>query len=404
MGWKRVAVIGAGAMGSGIAQSIGRAGMDVVIVDVTQELVDRALGQIEARMNKEVEKGRLAAEKKAQAMQRVKGTTLLEEARNIDLVIEAVVEDLRIKAAVFHNLDRICSAATSFATNTSTLSVTQLGALSGRPDRFMGLHFFNPAHIMKLTEVVSGLRTSVEAVGLAVDLVKRLGKVPIAVQDCPGFLVNRILLPYVTEAFMAAGEGISPAIIDGLVRKAGFPMGPLEISDMVGIDVSVHTFPILHDAYGDRLPVPPLPKKLCEAGRLGVKTTKGIYRDGKTDDEFHMIVEGLGGKATSNQVPFTVERLIVRQVNEAVYCLQEGIASAADIDRAMVLGTGFPADENGVGGPLHWADEKGLDQVLSMLEQYKGTLGSRFWPHPLLKNYVHAGFLGKKAKRGFFAY
>jgi 3-hydroxyacyl-CoA dehydrogenase len=404
MDCKRVAVIGAGTMGSGIAQSIARVGMEVVIIDVAQEPVDKAMGQIEGRMNKEVEKGKLTAEEKVHVMKQIQGSVVLEDARGADLVIEAAVEDLHIKEDIFWNLNRVCSPAAFFATNTSTLSVTRLGALSGRPERFIGLHFFNPAHIMKLTEVVPGLTTSSEAVQFGVDFVKRLEKTPIVVQDCPGFIVNRILLPYVTEAFLAAGEGVSPAEIDDAVRKAGFPMGPLELNDMVGIDVSLHTFPILHDAYGDRFPVPPLPKKLYEAGRLGVKTKRGVYRDGKVDDEFRLIVEGLEDTATARDVPFTADRLIVRQVNEAVYCLQEGIASAADIDLAMVLGTGFPADRDGVGGPLHWADEKGLDHVLSMLEQYKELFGSRFWPHPLLKNYVHARHVGRAAKRGFFAY
>ncbi|MCG6534262.1 MAG: 3-hydroxyacyl-CoA dehydrogenase [Syntrophales bacterium LBB04] len=402
MDCRTVAVIGAGTMGSGIAQSIARAGMEVVLTDVGQQLVDKALSQIETRMNKEVEKGKMTVDEKAQVAKRIQGSVGLENLRGADLVVEAVIEDVNIKGDIFRELNRICSPAALFATNTSTLSVTRLGALSGRPDRFMGLHFFNPAHIMKLTEVVPGLTTSNETVQFGVEFVKRLGKAPVVVQDCPGFVVNRILLPYVMEAFVAAGEGVSPAEIDEAVRKAGFPMGPLELSDMVGIDVSLHTFPILHDAYGDRFPVPPLPRKLCESGRLGVKTKKGVYSDGKIDDEFLLIVKGLQSK--SAHVPFTAERLIVRQVNEAVYCLREGIASAADIDRAMVLGTGFPADKNGIGGPLHWADEKGLDHVLALLDQYKDSLGARFWPHPLLKNYVHAGLVGSKANKGFFTY
>jgi len=404
MDCETVAVIGAGTMGSGIAQSIARAGMKVVLVDVGQQLVDKALGQIEARMNKEVEKGKMTAEEKGHVMKQIQGSVELENLKGADLVIEAAVEDLQTKADIFKSLNRLCSPAALFATNTSTLSVTLLGALSGRPDRFMGLHFFNPAHIMKLVEVVPGLTTSTEAVQVGVEFVKRLGKTPIVVQDCPGFVVNRILLPYVTEAFVAAGEGVSPTEIDDAVRKAGFPMGPLELSDMVGIDVSLHTFPILHDAYGDRFPVPPLPRKLCEAGRLGVKTKGGVYKDGKVDNEFRLLLQGLQSNQTATNVTFTAERLIVRQVNEAVYCLQEGIASAVDIDKAMVLGTGFPANKDGVGGPLHWADEKGLDHVLSMLEQYKELFGSRFWPHPLLKNYVHAGYVGRAAKRGFFTY
>ncbi len=402
MDCRTVAVIGAGTMGSGIAQSVARAGMSVIVVDVTQEIVNKALAQIEARMHKEVEKGKMTVEQEAQAVGRMQGSVGLENLRDADLVIEAAVENADVKADIFKNLNRICAPTAFFATNTSTLSVSQLGALSGRPDRFVGLHFFNPAHVMKLTEVVPGLTTSGEAAQFGVEFVKRLGKIPIVVKDCPGFVVNRILLPYVTEAFIAAGEGISPIEIDAAVRREGFPMGPMELNDMVGIDVSLHTFPVLHDAYGDRFPVPPLPRKLCDAGRLGLKTRKGIYSDGKIDDEFRLIVKGLQSKSAN--VPFTAERVIVRQVNEAVYCLQEGIASADDIDRAMVLGTGFPVNKDGVGGPLHWADEKGLDRVLALLDQYREALGSRFWPHPLLKTYVHAGLVGKKANRGFFTY
>ena len=402
MNCQTVAVIGAGTMGSGIAQGIARAGMKVVLADIGQQVVDKALGQIESRMNKEVEKGRMTAEEKGNVRNRIQGSVGLENLSGADLLIEAAVEDANIKTDIFKNLNRICTPAAFFATNTSTLSVTRMGALSGRPDRFMGLHFFNPAHIMKLTEVVPGLTTSTETVQFGVEFVKLLGKTPIVVKDCPGFVVNRILLPYVTEAFVAAGEGVSPTEIDESVRKEGFPMGPLELNDMVGIDVSVHTFPILHDAYGERFPLPSLPEKLCEAGRLGVKTKRGVYSDGMIDDEFRLIVKSLQCKPAN--IPFTAERLIVRQVNEAVCCLQEGIASADDIERAMVLGTGFPANKNGVGGPLHWADEKGLDYVLALLDQYKDVLGTRFWPHPLLKSYVYAGLVGRKTNRGFFTY
>jgi 3-hydroxyacyl-CoA dehydrogenase len=404
MNRETVAVVGAGTMGSGIAQTVARAGILVILIDVAKEVVDKARSQIDGRMNKEVEKGKITSEEKAQVLSRIQGSVGLKDVSSIDLVIEAAVEDATIKADIFKALNQMCAPQVFFATNTSTLSITALGALSGRPERFIGLHFFNPANVMKLTEVVPGLTTSTEAVRFGVDFINRLGKIPIVVKDCPGFVVNRILLPYVTEAFIAAGEGISPTETDQAVRKAGFPMGPMELNDMVGIDVSLHTFPILHEAYGDRFPVPPLARKLYEAGRLGVKTKKGVYSDGTVDDEYRRIVKGLQGNVTAANLPFTAERLILRQVNEAVYCLQEGIASAEDIDRAMVLGTGFPVDSNGLGGPLHWADEKGLDHVLTMLNGYKARLGVRFWPHHLLKNYVHAGLIGKKAHRGFFAY
>jgi len=212
-------------------------------------------------------------------------------------------------------------------------------------------------------------------------------------------------LPYVGEAMLAAQEGAaSPQEIDESVRKMGFPMGPLTLNDMVGIDVGVHTFPIMYEAYGERFPVPLLFERLLKAGRLGLKSGKGIYVNGKVDAEFIDIVRKIQNETGVRNTEFSAERLILRQVNEAICCLQEKIATAEDIDRAMVLGTGFPSDEKGVGGPLHWADDHGLDRVLEELEAFKKDLGPRFWPHHLLKKYVHAGYLGKKSKQGFFTY
>jgi len=402
---EEVAVIGSGAMGSGIALVLAREGLSVSIVDIADDIVGRVLGSIDSRLGKEVEKGRLGVVQKEEILNRIQGTTDLEKVANSDLVIEAVVEDLSVKGDVFQKLNGICSPSTIFATNTSTLSVTQLGELSGRPGQFLGIHFFNPVHVMKLVEVIAGLRTAQETLETGVYLVERLRKVPVVVDDCPGFLVNRILLPYLGEAFLAVQEGASsPKEIDGAVKRLGFPMGPLELTDMVGIDISVHTFPILHEAYGGRFPVPLILRKLYGAGRLGVKRKKGVYSDGKVDEELLQIVSEVKFETGVEGTPFSAERLILRQVNEAIYCLQEGVASAEDIDRAMVLGTGFPCDDRGVGGPLHWADGRGLDMVLDQLEDFSNTLGQRFWPHHLLKKYVHAGYLGKKTGQGFLEY
>jgi 3-hydroxyacyl-CoA dehydrogenase/enoyl-CoA hydratase/3-hydroxybutyryl-CoA epimerase len=279
--------------------------------------------------------------------------------------------------------------------------VTDLAVLSGRPKRFLGLHFFNPVHAMKLVEVIPGLDTEKDTVGNAVEAMKAIGKAPVLVQDCPGFLVNRILLSYMNEVLLAAEEGVDPTAIDGEAKKIGFPMGPLELSDMVGWDVSLHTFPILHEAYGERFPALRLVRKLNDTGRLGLKSGKGVYTEGRIDDEYRSMVAAIGAKGSG--AAFSVNRLILKQVNEAVFCLQEGVASPEDIDKAMVLGTGFPNDK-GVGGPLHWADEKGLDWVLATLEELAGKEGPRFWPHHLLRTYVTGGRLGKKAGRGFFTY
>ena len=401
----RVGVLGAGAMGSGIAQVVAQAGFQVVLMDLSEAFVQAGVGKIEKSLSKSVEKGKLPLSEKEAILRRIHATTKLEDLKDSELIVEAVFEDPSLKVNLFKQLGALCSPETLFASNTSTLSITQMAAGVSRPSNFLGLHFFNPVPAMRLVEAVPGLQTSRQTVGAAIEFVKSIKKIPIEARDCPGFLVNRILLPYVGEAMFAAQEGAaSPTEIDESVKKAGFPMGPLAMNDMVGIDVGVHTFPVLHEAYGERFPVPELFDRLVKAGRLGLKSKKGIYVDGKIDDEFLEIIGRIQKETGIKGTQYSAERLILRQVNEAIYCLQEKIATAEDIDRALVLGTAFPTDENGAGGPLHWADAKGLDWVLDTLNHFKDTLGIRFWPHFLLKQYVAAGYLGRKATRGFFEY
>ena len=378
-------------MGAGIAQVMAAASMEVVLLDVTAQFVASGLKRIEGRLASDAKKGKIRPEEKDCIMGLIKGSTKQGEAREADLVIEAIVEDRKAKGDLFQNLHRLCRPETVFATNTSTLSVTDLASLSGRPDHFLGVHFFNPVHAMKLVEIVPGLDTTEEVVDGAVAAMRAIRKVAVVVQDCPGFLVNRVLLMYITEALLCAEEGVSPEEIDAEGRKAGFPMGPLELSDMVGWDVSRHTMPVLHDAYGERFPVPELVRKLNDAGRLGLKTGKGVYTEGKIDDEF-LTLTG----STKPAHPFSIDRCILRAVNEAVYCLQEQVASPEDIDRSMVRRNGVSND-----GPLHWADEKGLDWVLSRLEELAKSEGPRFWPHHLLKTYVAGGRWGSNEERLF---
>jgi 3-hydroxyacyl-CoA dehydrogenase len=400
-----VGVLGAGTMGGGIAQVAAQAGLNVVLLDVTDALVKAAIGRMEKGLAKNVEKGKLSSEEMGHILGRIYPTTNLEDMRNANLIIEAVFEDLAFKIDLFKKLTDLCGGETIFASNTSTLSITRMAAAISSSARFLGLHFFNPVPAMRLVEVIPGLQTSPETVGAGLDFAKKIKKIAIKARDFPGFLVNRIFMPYAGEAMMAAQEGAAPPEeIDKSVKEAGFPMGPLALNDMVGHDVGVHTFPILHEAYGERFPVPVLFEKLVQAGRLGVKSGKGIYADGKSDDEFRAIVKKIQDETGTGNTEYAVDRLILRQVNEAIYCLQENIATPDDIDRAMVLGTGFPCDEKGVGGPLHWADEKGLDWVLDRLNHYRDAVGGRFWPHPLLKLYVAAGYLGKKTQKGFFEY
>jgi 3-hydroxyacyl-CoA dehydrogenase len=401
MNYRKVAVIGAGAMGAGIAQVLATASLDVVLIDIKPEFVESGLKKISGKFDSDIKKGKLTVEAKDLILGHIKGSVDHKDAAGADLVIEAVVEDREIKGNLFRSLNAICSSETTFATNTSTLSVTDLATLSGRPEKFLGLHFFNPVFAMKLVEVIPGLDTAKEVTDSAMEAMKAIKKIPIMVQDCPGFLVNRVLLSYMNEVLLATEEGISPEVIDAEAKKAGFPMGPLELSDMVGWDVSLHTFPVLYDGYGERFPSLRLVQKLNDAGRLGLKSGKGVYNNGQIDEEFRNMVSSLNAKGSG--AAFSINRLILKQVNEAIYCLQEGVATANDIDRAMVLGTGFP-NKDGIGGPLHWADERGLDWVLSSLQDLAAKEGPRFWPHHLLKTYVAGGRLGQKTKKGFFQY
>jgi len=402
---RKVGVLGAGAMGSGIAQVVAQGGFEVAVMDVSDAFVQAGVGKIEKSLSKSVEKGKLPPNEKEAILKRIQGTTKIGDLKDCQLILEAVFEDLRLKLELFNQLASLSASETLFASNTSTLSITQMAAGVSRPSQFLGLHFFNPVPAMRLVEVVAGLQTSRQTIDAATEFVKGIKKIPIEARDCPGFLVNRIFMPYAGEAMLAAQEGAaSPIEIDEAVKKVGFPMGPLALNDMVGMDVGIHTFPVMHEAYGERFPVPVLFERLVKAGRLGLKSKKGIYVDGKVDDEFFEIVKGIQRETGIKGTEYSAERLILRQVNEAIYCLQEKVATAEDIDRALVLGTGFPVDENGVGGPLHWADAKGLDWVLDTLNLLKDTLGTRFWPHFLLKQYVAAGYLGRKAKKGFFEY
>jgi 3-hydroxybutyryl-CoA dehydrogenase len=268
----KVGILGAGTMGGGIAQVVAQAGFQVGLLDLSEALVRGGVEKIEKSLARSVEKKKFSPQEKEDTLKRIRPTIDIQDLRDSELIIEAVFEDLNLKKALFKKLDVACPTDTTFASNTSTLSITRMAAEVSQSKRFLGLHFFNPVPAMKLVEVISGLQTSPETVETGLDFVKRIKKIPIEVKDCPGFLVNRILLPYVGEAMLAAQEeAASPQEIDESVKKIGFPMGPLTLNDMVGIDVGDHTFPVMYEAYGERFPVPLLFGRLLKAGRLGMK-------------------------------------------------------------------------------------------------------------------------------------
>ncbi len=287
----QVGVLGAGTMGSGIAQVAAQTGLEVVLMDVSETLAQAGVRKIEKSLSRSVEKGKLTSQQMEETLRRITSTQDIEALKHCQLIIEAVFEDLRVKLDLLCRLDKLCPPETLLASNTSTLSITRMAAGVSRSGNFLGLHFFNPVPVMRLVEVIPGLQTSRETVQAGMDFAKRIKKVPIEAQDCPGFLVNRIFMPYAGEAMLAVQEGAaSPLEIDGAAKKAGFPMGPLALNDLVGMDVGVHTFPIMHEAYGERFPVPQLFERLARAGRLGVKSGKGIYADGEVDEDFFNIV------------------------------------------------------------------------------------------------------------------
>ena len=399
----KAAVIGAGQMGAEIAQAITYSGLPVVIKDVNPEAVNRGLARIRAIYQGRVKKGKMTEGEMEQKLALVSGATDNEALKDADIVIEAVYEDLNVKRTVFAELDRVCPEGAILATNTSSLSISAIAAATRRPGKVIGLHFFNPAHVMKLVEVIPGLATATETVDDTMAFAESLRKIPVRVQECAGFLVNRLLMPYLNEAALALEDGAGdPRAIDAALAQFGMPMGPFTLLDMIGIDVAEKVAAILYDAYGPRMAPAALLGELVAAKRLGQKSGAGLYRyDGADDAVLPQILEKLRRARGGPKPGFDPARLLLQMVNEAAHCVQEQVAAPGDIDLAMLAGTGFPQDK---GGPLHYADQLGLDTVVAELTRLARDLGPRFWPAPILKRMAGAGYLGVQTKQGFFSY
>jgi 3-hydroxyacyl-CoA dehydrogenase len=399
----KAAVIGAGTMGAQIAQVITYSGLPVILKDVDQKAVQAGLETIRKIYRGRVDKGKMTGAEMDQKMALVSGATNYDGFGDVDIVIEAIFEDLGVKKKVFSELDGICPPASILATNTSSLSISAVASATKRPEKVVGMHFFNPAHVMKLVEVIPGLGTSQETVDDLIAFSESLRKIPVRVQECAGFLVNRLLMPYLNEAAYALQEGASSAKeMDETLLAFGLPMGPFTLLDMIGIDVSEKVAHILYDAYGPRMEPAALLGKLVSAKRFGTKSGSGIYNySNPKDDTVDKMIQDIQKQTGKKGTTFSPARLLLQMVNEATMCLQEGVASATDIDIAMLAGTGFPQDK---GGPLHYADQLGIDLVLDELEKHRKESGLRFWPAPMLKRMVAAGYLGVKTKRGFFTY
>lgn len=401
----KAAVVGGGAMGGGIAQVISYSGLPVVLKEVNDELAQKALGHVRKVYQGRVDKGKMTPQDMEAKMSLVTVTTSYDDLKDVDLVIEAVPEKLEIKKKVFAELDAVLPEHAILASNTSALSISALGAATKRPDKVVGIHFFFPAHVMKLIEVIPGLATSEETVADATAFSESLRKLPVRVNECAGFLVNRLLMPYLNEAAFCVEEGSATLKeIDEAMVAFGFPMGPFFLVDTIGLDICHDVVGVLLEEYGSRMAPAALWEEVAKLKRFGVKSGAGFYSyAGQGDDKtVENIVSALQKKnASAKKAPFSAERLMLTMINEAAYCIQERVSTPGDIDIAVLAGIGFPQDK---GGLLQYADNLGIDVVLAKLEELRKIYGERFFPAPLLKRMVHAGFLGKKSGRGFLEY
>jgi 3-hydroxybutyryl-CoA dehydrogenase len=277
---KTVGVIGAGTMGNGIAQAFAQSGFSVWLVDVAQPMLDRARATIEKSLGKFVEKGKLTATERDATLGRVSTATSVTELADVDYIVEAIVEDAAVKRELFAGLDAVTRPDVILASNTSSISITLLGAATKRPDRVLGMHFMNPVPLMTLVEMIRGQATSVESMRIASDLCRRLGKTPVEAADYPGFIANRVLMPMINEAIFAVMEGVGDAEAIDTVMKLGMnhPMGPLTLADFIGLDVCLAIMNVLHDGLGDPKYRPcPLLRRMVAAGHLGRKSGQGFY-------------------------------------------------------------------------------------------------------------------------------
>lgn len=280
MNVQAIMVIGAGQMGSGIAQVAAQAGFRVYLNDIKQEFVDRGLATITKNLSRNVEKGSLSEEEKQAVLSRLVLSTDLADAKDVDFVVEAVTENMAVKAQIFSKLDEVCPPHTILASNTSSLPITEIAAVTKRPEKVIGMHFMNPVPVMKLVEIIRGLQTADEVYQLTEDLSKQMKKVPVSVNDFPGFVSNRVLMPMINEAIYCVYEGVAtPEAIDEVMKLGmNHPMGPLTLADFIGLDTCLYIMEVLHEGFGDSKYRPcPLLRKYVKAGWLGKKSGRGFY-------------------------------------------------------------------------------------------------------------------------------
>jgi len=372
-----VAVIGAGTMGSGIAQVAAQAGHPVILFDTRREAVDKALAGLRRTLDKLVEKGRLTGDQANGIHGRITPASDLKDLAGSGLVIEAIIEDLGVKKKLFAELEGTVATDAILATNTSSLSVTAIAAACSRPERVIGLHFFNPAPLLPLVEVVPGLATDAALATRMMALMQAWGKTPVVCKDTPGFIVNRVARPFYGEAIRIYEEGIADMpTIDAAMKSAGFKMGPFELMDLIGNDINFTVTRTVWEAffYDPRYKPSFTQQRQVESGRLGRKSGRGYYRYEQGQEQ------GQGQVASTPVRESIVERILSMLINEAADALFWQVASAQDIDLAMTKGVNYPK------GLLAWADEQGAAHWLGVLERLQATYGEdRYRPSPLLR-------------------
>jgi 3-hydroxyacyl-CoA dehydrogenase/enoyl-CoA hydratase/3-hydroxybutyryl-CoA epimerase len=421
------AVIGAGVMGSGIAQWLSSRGVTVILRDVSVEQLERGLANIEKTYGEAVKRGLMTDEKAKQGRARIVASANPGPMRDVQIVIEAASEKLEIKKQIFHDLAGKTGPGTILATNTSALPISELAASTETPGRVIGLHFFNPVSRMKLVEVVVGKQTAPETQERALVFARQVGKLPVVVRDSPGFLVNRVLFPYLLDAAELYQDGVAAQEIDEALVRWGMPMGPLRLIDEIGVDITVDIAETLERSFGERDRAPELLRKMQAAKMLGRKTGSGFYKyEGKqqTPNDALKVWPSAGGhseraEAERNTVekprdeslmeaqrdpstPNALEedsadaardelanRLVFLMVNEAARCLEEKVvATPADADYGMILGTGFPPHR---GGPLRFAEHYGLKKLVAEMDGLLSRAGKKFTPCDLLRQHAQNG-------------
>jgi 3-hydroxyacyl-CoA dehydrogenase len=396
---KAVGVVGAGTMGGGIAMCFVNAGTPVVLLDTSQENLDRGLSTIRRNYANSVKNGSLAEAEMEKRLQLITPTLSFEDLKNADLVIEAVFEEMGIKRDVFNKLDSVCKAGAILASNTSYLNIDEIAAATKRPQDVMGMHFFSPANVMKLLENVRGEKTSPEVYATAMKVGKSIGKVSVLVGVCDGFVGNRMLSKRAREAYFMLEEGASPQQVDKALYDFGFPMGPFAMSDLAGLDVAWRNRKAKFDRLTAREQTCDILDQLCESGRHGQKTGSGFYRydekrNAVPDQTVEEIIINHSKKSGIDRRQFSeqeiLERCLYSMINEGAKILEEGIvARPLDIDIVWINGYGFPAYR---GGPMFYADQIGLKVIYEAILKYQDQVGSQYWkPAPLLEKLAEEG-------------